>query len=165
MFVEMKVHSVAVDPFSNVPIVMLKDLEEKRTLPIWIGVMEANSITAILDDKSSSRPMTHDLLKEIIVRSNVEVLKIEVTDFKRNVYYATIHISSASGTFKIDSRPSDAIAIALRTRSPILVDEKVIEKSQVLKINSIDEENDFDSDELLEMLDELSIEDLGKYKM
>ncbi len=165
MLVEMKVHSVAVDPFTNVPIVMLKDLEEKRTLPIWIGAMEANSITAILDGKSSSRPMTHDLLKDIIVKSNVEVLKIEVTDLKSNVYYATIHLSTASGTFKIDSRPSDAIALALRTGSPILVHEKVIEKSQVLKISSVQEESDFDSDELLEMLDELSIDDLGKYKM
>lgn len=165
MLVEMKVHSVTVDPFTSVPIVMLKDMEEKRTLPIWIGVMEANSISAILDDKSSARPMTHDLLKEIIVRSNLEVAKIEITDLKSNVYYASIHLSSAKTTFKVDSRPSDAIALALRAGSPILVDEKVIEKSRVLKIKSVDEENDFDSDELLEMLDELSIEDLGKYKM
>ncbi len=165
MLVEMKVHSVAVDPFTNVPIVMLKDLEEKKTLPIWIGVMEANSITAILQDKTSSRPMTHDILKEIIVRANVEVLKIEVTDLKSNVYYASIHISTAGGVFKIDSRPSDAIALALRTGSVILVDEKVIEKSQIVKIKTGDEESDIDSDELLEMLDELSIEELGKYKM
>ncbi len=165
MLIEMKVHSVAVDPFTKAPIVMLKDLDEKRTLPIWIGVMEANSITATLEDKSPARPMTHDLLKEIIVRSNVEVLKIEVTDLKSNVYYASIHLSCADTTFKIDSRPSDAIALALRTGSPIMVDEKVIEKSQVVKIKSLDEESDFDSDELLEMLDELSIEDLGKYKM
>ena len=165
MLLEMKVHSVAVDPFSNVPIVMLKDLDENRTLPIWIGILEANSITAHLESKISSRPMTHDVLNEIIVKSDLEVLRIEVTDLKSNVYYASIIVSSGDKTFKVDSRPSDAIAIALRTGAPILVEEKVIERSQILKIDSVNDESDLDSDELLEMLDELDIEDLGKYKM
>ena len=165
MLLEMKVHSIAVDPFSNVPIIMLKDLDEKRTLPIWIGPLEADSITAHLEAKITSRPMTHDILKQILVKSKVEVLRIEVTDLKSNVYYASIHLSCGDGLFKVDSRPSDAIALALRTGSPIMVDEKVIEKSKVLKINTVNDESDLNPDELLEMLDELDIEDLGKYKM
>lgn len=165
MLLEMKVHCVAVDPFSNVPIVMLKDLDENRTLPIWIGTLEANSITAHLESKISSRPMTHDILARIIDKASFKVLRVEVTDLKNNVYYASIHLSSGDDIFKIDSRPSDAIALALRTGSPIMVEEKVIEKSMEIKIKSIHDESDLDPDELMEMLDELSIEDLGKYKM
>lgn len=165
MFLEMKVHSVAVDPFSNVPIVMLKDLDENRTLPIWIGTSEANSITAHLETRVSSRPMTHDLIAHILKSSNVKVLRVELTDFKSNVYYASIHLSSNDNVFKVDSRPSDAIAIALRTNAPIMVEEKVIEKSRVITVDRVTDESDLDSEELLEMLDELSIEDLGKYKM
>jgi bifunctional DNase/RNase len=165
MFLEMKVHSVAVDPYSSVPIVMLKDLDEKKTLPIWIGALEANSITAGLDSKITSRPMTHDILKQVLVKSNIEVSRVEVTDIKNNVYYASIYFSSGEVSFKIDSRPSDAIAIALRAGAPIMVDEKVIENSQELHIKCVDVDSELDADELIEMLEELDIEDLGKYKM
>jgi bifunctional DNase/RNase len=165
MYIEMKVHSVAVDPFSNVPIIMLKDLGEHKTLPIWIGTLEANSITAHIESKITSRPMTHDIMAQILEKSNVKVLKIEISDLKSNVYYASIHIASGENVFKVDSRPSDAIALAIRTGAPIMVEEKVIEKSMEIKIESVTDESDLNPDELLEMLDELSIEDLGKYKM
>lgn len=164
MFLEMKVHCITVDPFTNVPIVVLKDLEEKKTLPIWIGVLEASAIATQLENLSFSRPMTHDLLRQIIKRANIDVTKIEVTDLKSNVFYASIHLCSGKDAFVIDARPSDAIALALRTSSPIMVEEAVIEKSLSLK-ETLKEGSETDPDKLLDMLDELSIEDLGKYKM
>lgn len=165
MFLQMKVHTITVDPFTNVPIVLLKDLEEKKTLPIWIGVLEASAIATQLENLSFSRPMTHDLLHRILERAELDVTKIEVTDLKNNVFYASIHISSGENAFLIDARPSDAIALALRTGSPIMVEESVIEKSLSLKTATLKEGDNLDPDKLLEMLDELKIEDLGKYKM
>ncbi|MBE9532429.1 MAG: bifunctional nuclease family protein [Proteobacteria bacterium] len=164
MLIEMKVHSVEIDPFSRVPIIMLKDLDKERTLPVWIGAQEASSINAHLESKSSSRPMTHDIIKVMLEKLKAEVLRVELTDLKNNIYYASIHLSCGGETFKIDSRPSDAIAVALRADAKIMVEEKVIEKSMDIKVESFDE-SDLDSDELLEMLDELNVEDLGKYKM
>ncbi|MEE9542322.1 MAG: bifunctional nuclease family protein [Thermodesulfobacteriota bacterium] len=165
MFLQMKVHTITVDPFTNVPIVLLKDLEEKKTLPIWIGVLEASAIATQLENLSFSRPMTHDLLHRILERAELDVTKIEITDLKSNVFYASIHISSGENSFLIDARPSDAIALALRTGSPIMVEESVIDKSLSLKTETQKEGEDMDPDKLLEMLDELKIEDLGKYKM
>ncbi len=165
MFLEMKVHCITVDPFTNVPIVVLKDLEEESTLPIWIGVLEASAIATQLESLSFSRPMTHDLLLRIIKRADIEVTKVEVSDLKNNVFYASIYLSSGDDAFVIDARPSDAIALALRTGSPIMVEEGVIEKSLNLKSETVHEGDEMDPDKLLEMLDELRIEDLGKYKM
>lgn len=162
MLLEMKVYGLTIDPFTNVPIVILKDTDEKNVLPVWIGVLEASSIASELEKVQFSRPMTHDLVKEILKNINATITKIEVVDLKENVYYATIHMSTASGSFVLDSRPSDAIALALRMGSPIFVDTKVLDKSKSIDLRS---EGKKDGKDLAETLEDFSPGDFGKYKM
>src|SRR3990172_8255934 len=114
MFLEMRVFGITIAPFTNAPIVILKDLEKKNALPVWIGVLEASAIAAELEKIQFSRPMTHDLMREMLKSMNVSIARIEVNDIKDNVYYATIHMASSGNTFVVDARPSDAIALALR---------------------------------------------------
>lgn len=162
----MKVFGLAIDPFTNAPIVILKDLDEKQALPIWIGLLEASAIAMELEKIEFPRPMTHDLIKEMLKQMEVSVQKIEVGDLKDNVYYATIHIKTkASESFKIDARPSDAIALALRTRSPIFVHPRVLEKSKSIDLQTEAGKGGLDSKKWAEMLEKLSPEAFGKYKM
>lgn len=166
MLLEMKVFGITLDPFTNAPIVILKDLDEKNALPVWIGVLEASAIATELDNVKFSRPMTHDLLKDILKETDTEVIKIEVNDLKDNVYYATIHLESINGTMVLDARPSDAIAIALRMKSPIYVDTKVINKSRDIDTAGMEsEKSQKGSKDLINMLEELNPEDISKYKM
>jgi bifunctional DNase/RNase len=166
MLLEMKVFGLAIDPLTNAPIVILKDNEEKYALPIWIGLLEASAIAMELEKIQFPRPMTHDLMKEMLNRMEVNVQKIEVGDLKDNVYYATIHIETKdSNCFKIDARPSDAIALALRTRSPIFVHTKVLEKSKKIDLRSEAGQGSLDSKKWSELLEKLSPEAFGKYKM
>ena len=125
-FTEMKVAGIALDPANNAPIVILKDLEGKHILPIWIGIMEASSIAAALEGIRYSRPMTHDLFKSMLDSLGATVERIEVVDIKDNVFYALITVEYKGSKVKIDARPSDAIAIALRTHSGIFVAGHVI---------------------------------------
>jgi len=162
MLLKMKVTGLTIDPFSNAPIVILKDHEDKNALPIWIGLLEASAIASELEKLQFSRPMTHDLIKDILQRMNITVTKIEVTDLKDNVYYASIHMERGGDTYKIDARPSDAIALALRVSSPIYVDTKVIDKSKDIDLR---DEKGKDKKKWLEMLEELSPDAFGKYKM
>lgn len=162
----MKVFGLAIDPFTNAPIVILKDLDEKQALPIWIGLLEASAIAMELEKVEFPRPMTHDLIKEMLRQMEVSVQKIEVRDLKDNVYYATIHIETkTSECFKIDARPSDAIALALRTHSPIFVHPKVLEKSKSIDLKVEAGKGGLDSKKWAEMLEKLSPEAFGKYKM
>ena len=164
MFMEMKVAGIVLDPYTNVPIVVLKDLEDKTTVPIWIGLVEASAIAMELEKIKIHRPLTHDLLKNVITELNVEVVKIEVTDLKDNTYYALIYLKTGDNVVAVDSRPSDAIALALRTQSPIFVSDKVIEKSQ--KVDTKDASFTQDNkDKWTEILESLNPEDFGKYKM
>ena len=166
MLIEMKVSALAVDPYTNTTIVILKDLVDENALPIWIGFMEASAIAIELEKIKLSRPMTHDLLKEILKTLDVVVKKIEVNDLKDNVYYATIHLLWNEKLHLVDSRPSDAIAMALRTNSPIFVDEKVIEKSRNIDLRKIKEcQKDGKSGDWKDILENLSPEEFGKYKM
>jgi len=164
MFVEMKVAGIVLDPVTNVPIVVLRDLEEKTTVPIWIGLVEASAIAMELEKIKIQRPLTHDLIKNLLSELRVEVVRIEVTDLKDNTYFALIHLNAGDRALAVDSRPSDAIALALRTGSPILVESKVIEKSQQLdsKDEAFTQEN---RDKWTEILENLNPEDFGKYKM
>jgi uncharacterized protein len=164
MFVEMKVAGIVLDPFTNVPIVVLKDLGEKITVPIWIGLVEASAIAMELEKIKIQRPLTHDLLKNVIAELGVHVIKIEVTDLKDNTFFALIHLDQGGKAIAVDSRPSDAIALALRTHSPIFVEEKVIEKSKQMdnKEGPFTQEN---RDKWAEILENLNPEDFGKYKM
>lgn len=165
MFLKMKVFGLTIDPFTNAPIIILKDMEEKHALPVWIGVLEASAIAAEIENIQFSRPMTHDLVKEMLNTLDIAITKVEVNDLRDNVYYARIHLTSNENDYSIDARPSDAIALALRMSSPIFVDMKVIDKSKDMKMEGVLEKAGRGSKELLDMLDELSPDEFGKYKM
>lgn len=159
MFHEMKVSGIAIDPFTNTPIIILKDLNGDKMLPIWIGFMEASSIAMELEKTPRLRPLTHDLLKNILDDLKYSVSRVELTDLKDNTYYAAIHLKKMDDIHILDSRPSDAIAIAIRTSSQIFVHDSVIESSK--QIQAIDE----DKEKLAEMLDKIPPGDFSKYKM
>jgi hypothetical protein len=166
MFVEMKVSGLTIDPLTNTPIVILKDLDGKRAVPIWIGLFEASAIATELEKISFSRPMTHDLLREMVKILNGKVIKIEIIDLKNNTFFALIHLMKDGNVVTIDSRPSDAIALALRVNAPIYIAEQVIEKSRSIDFVKKGEELDkLKKEELKDFLENLSDEDFGKYKM
>jgi bifunctional DNase/RNase len=158
MFLQMKVSGIALDPFTNTPIVILKDETNERTLPIWIGFMEASSIAMELEKTPRTRPITHDLVKNLIEKLGFLVSKIEVTDLLNDTFYARMHLKKDSEEYILDARPSDAIAIALRTDSPIFVNEEVINKSKSIEI-------DDDKEKLEKLLEQMPESNFGKYKM
>jgi hypothetical protein len=165
VLIEMKVAGLALDPMTNAPIVILKDTEEKKVLPIWIGLLEASAIAMELEKIPFTRPMTHDLISVLLKELEASIARIEISDLKENIFYATIHLSTDGKTRKIDSRPSDAIAIALRTKATIFVDSEVIEKSKKVDIKGDLASGEGDKKKWAEMLEELSPEAFGKYKM
>lgn len=158
MFLQMKVSGIALDPFTNTPIVILKDDTNDKTLPIWIGFMEASSIAMELEKTPRVRPITHDLVKNLIEKLGFLVSKIEVTDLRNDTFYASMHLKNDTDEYILDARPSDAIAIALRTDSPIFVNEEVLEKSKNIEI-------DEDKEKLDKLLEDMNDSDFGKYKM
>jgi uncharacterized protein len=165
MLKEMKVAGITVDPFTNTPIVILKDLEEQEVLPIWIGLLEASSIATALENVQTPRPMTHDLLKNVLDSLGAKVVKIEVNDLKDNTYFAMIHLDVKGERLVIDARPSDAIALALRVNASIFVDENVIKKSAKVELSKKEDKVVVDTGEWEEILENLSSDDFGKYKM
>lgn len=152
-FREMIVGGLTVDPYTNTPIVLLKDPEGEDVVPIWIGFFEASAIATQLEKVKLARPMTHDLMRNILDALGAKVLRIEVTDLRDNTYFALIHIEFDGEHYEIDSRPSDAIALALRVGAPIFVNEEVIEKSRQSESQPPEERT---LDELLEQVDEES---------
>ncbi|MCX5843537.1 MAG: bifunctional nuclease family protein [Deltaproteobacteria bacterium] len=166
MLIKMKVAGLTIDPLTNTPIVILKDFDEKKAIPIWIGLFEASAIATELEKINFSRPMTHDLMYEILKTVKIEIIKIEIHDLRNNTFFANIHLLKDEETIVIDSRPSDAIALALRANATIFVDEKVIEKSRNVDFGKkITELDNLKDDKLKEFLENLSPEDFGKYKM
>ena len=166
MFIKMKVAGLTIDPLTNTPIVILKDLDEKKAIPIWIGLFEASAIATELEKITFSRPMTHDLIYELLKTLGVEVVKVEIHDLRNNTFFANIHLLKDNETLVVDSRPSDAIALALRANAQIFVDEKVIEKSRNVDFGKkITELDNLKDEKLKEFLENLSPEDFGKYKM
>ena len=161
MQIEMKIRGLMMDPVTNVPIVILKGAEGSALLPIWVGVYEANAIALEIEKISSPRPMTHDLLRNILNGLSCSVMKVVVNQLKDDTFYAVIWLEREGRLISIDSRPSDALALALRTDSPIFVEEEVIKTS---KAASADKEKSGD-EELKRWLENLNDEDLGKYKM
>jgi len=159
--VPMSIKGLMLDPVSNSPIVVLKDEEEKFFLPIWVGIFEANAIALQIENVATPRPMTHDLLRNVIHDLHAAVQKIVVCDLQENTFYALIYLAIGGGTVSIDARPSDAIALALRTRAPIFVEDTVIDHAKTVDFSS---EKD-DADRLHKWLESLDPEDLGKYKM
>ena len=166
MLIPMKVTGISIDPFTNMPIVILKDLEEKNAVPIWIGLVEASAIASELEGIHSPRPMTHDLLRNILGQLKITISRIAVMDLRDNTYFATIYLQNDGQEIEIDSRPSDAIALALRTGSAILVDDKVISKSRQIELApNQDEDEGKKRQKWLNLLENLTPEDFGKYKM
>ena len=155
------VQGLTIDSASNSPILILKEMEGERTLPIWIGLLEATAIASELESVSFSRPMTHDLMRNLLEALGRSVSRVEVVDLRDNTFYALIHLLGPEGEISIDSRPSDAIALALRTEAPIYVAEKVLERSG-LTVKSTDEDAEEKWKEILESMDP---DDFGKYKM
>jgi bifunctional DNase/RNase len=167
MLKAMTISSVNMDQVTNSPIIILKEIEGDQTLPIWIGLLEATAIASEIEGVKFSRPMTHDLLKNIMDQADIKIKKIEICDLRNNTYYALIHITNRGKTITIDSRPSDAIAIALRTQAPIFVSEDVLRKSRQIDAARGAEADD-QSDQgkkWQDILEKLNPEDFGKYKM
>ncbi|MCH7922434.1 MAG: bifunctional nuclease family protein [Nitrospinae bacterium] len=160
---EMKVKGLALDPSTNMPIVILKDLEEEQALPIWVGIFEANAIALEMESVPTPRPMTHDLIKNILEETEATVLRIVVNDLKDNTFYAEIILSLNGTEVAIDSRPSDAIALALRVDAPIYVAKKVLDEAR--SIDLTDPELADDKEQWKEWLQDLRPEDFGKYEM
>ena len=159
------IHGLAMDPKNNTPILLLKEEGVERALPVWIGVYEANAIATSLAGMESPRPMTHDLLLATINRAGYDVSKVVITELKDTTFYAAIFLASDKGEVQLDSRPSDAVALAVRSDAPIFVMEDVLDQSAV-DMSTIEEEAaSSQKDEWLEMLENMDPEDYSKYKM
>jgi hypothetical protein len=165
MFLEMKVRGLALDPLSNMPIIILKDEEDKRSLPIWVGIFEANAIALELEKIATPRPMTHDLIKNILETVEARVVKIVVTDLKENTFFAVLHLQLGETEYTVDSRPSDAIALALRVSAPIYVDEDVVRKAKTLDVAPKETEpvKADDPERIREWLGNIKPEDFEKF--
>src|SRR4051794_36533212 len=161
MQIEMTIKGLMVDPVTNTPIVILRDKDGQKVLPIWVGIFEANAIALQIENIATPRPMTHDLLRNVIHDLRASVQKIVVCDLQENTFYALIYLTSNGETVAIDARPSDAIALALRTRAPIFVEERVIDHAKTVDFAS----DKTDADRLHKWLESLDPEELGKYKM
>jgi len=157
----MGVKALIVDPIANMPVVILRDEAEKNLLPIWVGLFEANAIALQMEGVTTPRPMTHDLLKNVIEKIEGDVVCVVINALEENTFYAQIHLRVADRELLVDSRPSDAIALALRTNAPVFVEEEVLEKSR-----RTDETPDGrNSARLRKWLEDVDPDSLGKYKM
>ncbi|MEM7581993.1 MAG: bifunctional nuclease family protein [Acidobacteriota bacterium] len=157
----MEVKGLMMDPKSNVPIVILRSEEQSKMLPIWIGIFEANAIAVNLEGIQPPRPMTHDLFLNLIEAVKYEVNQILIHDLVDNTFFAQIFLKADGEDLVVDSRPSDAIALALRAKAPILVSQAVLQKAKIDEIT----ERSLDKDKLKKWLEEIDPEDLGKYTM
>ena len=158
---EMVIKGLMVDPVTNMPIVILRDKDGERVLPIWVGVFEANAIALQIENVATPRPMTHDLLRNVIRDLNGAVEKIVVSDLKETTFYALIYLRVGSEVVAIDARPSDALALALRTQAPIFVEDHVIDSAKTADLSP----EPGNADRLQKWLESLDPEELGKYKM
>jgi bifunctional DNase/RNase len=162
MEVEMKIRGLMMDPMTNMPIVILKDVNGNSILPIWVGVYEANAIALEIEKVSTPRPMTHDLIKTMLLGLETGMQKVVVSELKEDTFYAVIWLERDGETITVDSRPSDALALALRLNCPIFVDDSVLKSSKMANAVSDKLPN---NEELRRWLEGLNDEDLGRYKM
>jgi uncharacterized protein len=167
--IQMSVGGLTLDPVTKTPIVILKDTDNKLNLPIWIGLLEATAMATEIEGIKMARPMTHDLLKNILGEVGCAVESVEITELKENTYYALVHINVSGRELVVDSRPSDAIALALRTKSPIYVAKAVLEASSVLqqseeaKEAAVENVSNVSKEKWAEILEKMAPEDF-KYK-
>ena len=160
MLIEMAIKGLMIDPVTNVPIVLLRDADNQRVLPIWVGPVEANAIALQIENVAPPRPLTHDLLRNVLTELGVTVHRVVITDLKENTFYAYLDLRRGDERILVDARPSDAIALAIRTRSPVFVESTVLERAK-----STDAAPDqADRDRLQKWLESLDPDDLG-YKM
>ncbi len=165
MLLKASIEGMTMDAATNTPIILLKTEGHKETIPIWIGLLEATSIAAAMKNIRFDRPMTHDLFHNFAQKIAMQIEKVVVTDIIKNTYYARIYFSSDSQTFDMDARPSDAIALALRFKTPIFIEEIVIEKSVNLQPRGEVDDSSEEGQKWADYLNNLSAEDFGKYKM
>ena len=158
---QVEIKGLMLDPTSNVPIVILRDVQSQLFLPIWIGVFEANAIALRIEGVEPPRPMTHDLLRSVLEQLGAEVEKIVISDLKESTFFAVIHVRQGEDSVSIDARPSDAIALALRANAPIFVLRSVLDKAQAVDLAS----EISDEEKLKKWLEEISPEELGKWTM
>ena len=158
--VAMSIKGLMLDPVSNSPIVVLKDDAEKFFLPIWVGIFEANAIALQLENVSTPRPMTHDLLRNMIAELDARVTRVVINDLRDSTFFAQIRVMTGERTLELDARPSDAIALALRADAPIYVAQSVLEQAQTISPDSEDQD-----EKVKKWFEQLDTEDLGKYKM
>ena len=158
---EMIIKGLMVDPVTNMPIVILRDKDGERVLPIWVGIFEANAIALQIENIATPRPMTHDLLRNVIRDLNGAVEKIVVSDLKETTFYALIYLRVGKDVVAVDARPSDALALALRTQAPIFVEDHVIDSAKTVDLSP----EPANADRLQKWLESLDPEELGKYKM
>jgi uncharacterized protein len=161
MEVEMKIRGLMMDPVTNMPIVVLKDTSGDSVLPIWVGIYEANAIALEIEKVTTPRPMTHDLIKTLLLGLDTSMKKVVVNELKDDTFYAVIWLEQGGKSISIDSRPSDALALALRHDCPIYVEERVLQSSKAS--NTVSEK--VNNEELRKWLENLNDEDLGRYKM
>ncbi len=168
--IQMSVGGLTLDPVTKTPIVILKDTDNKLNLPIWIGLLEATAMATEIEGIKMARPMTHDLLKNILSEVGCSVESVQITELKENTYYALVNLKLAGKEVVIDSRPSDAIALALRTKSPIYVAKEVLEASSVLQQNeegkeaAVENVSNVSKEKWAEILEKMTPDDF-KYKM
>ncbi|MFH1017322.1 MAG: bifunctional nuclease family protein [Pseudomonadota bacterium] len=166
MLIEVKVAGLALDPNSNMPMVLLADPEKKKTLPIWIGIFEASAIATQLEGIRLARPMTHDLVRNVIETVGAKVLRVEIHDLKENTFYASLVVQGREGNeLRVDARPSDAIAVALRFGAPILVESRLLDEAPKAPQAKDLKAGTKTVEEWAELLKNLSDEAFGKYKM
>jgi uncharacterized protein len=161
MQIEMTIKGLMIDPATNSPIVVLRDLEGQRVLPIWVGVFEANAIAVQIENVTLPRPMTHDLLRNVIADLHGEIERVVVSDLRDNTFFAIIQLQVRGERVAIDARPSDAIALALRAKAPIFVEEHVIDHAR----QSEPATQNGEAERLQKWLENLDPEEMGKYKM
>jgi len=159
--VEMKIRGLMMDPVTNMPIVVLKDVTSDQVLPIWVGIYEANAIALEMEKVTTPRPMTHDLLKNLLIGLDANVRKVVVNELKDDTFFAIIWLEREGQIVSIDSRPSDALALALRVDCPIFVEDEVLKTSR--QASNVSDR--ISQDELRRWLENLGDEDLGRYKM
>jgi bifunctional DNase/RNase len=163
--VEVNIHGLTMDPKNNSPVILLKEAGSQRALPIWIGTVEANAIATSMAGLEPPRPMTHDLLHNAILAAGYHIVHVVITELKDNTFFAAIHMDSGEMQLELDSRPSDGIALAVRSHCPIFVSEEIFDRSGIDLTALEDVDGVSENDEWLEMLKNMDPEDYSKYKM
>lgn len=158
---QMIVKGLTLDPLTKMPIIILKDLEDRKALPIWVGIFEANAIALEMEKVKTPRPMTHDLIRNILDGLKASISRVVINDLKDNTFYAVIYLNINNAVVEIDSRPSDAIAVALRAKAPIFVTQKVIEEAKSIDLKEESAMPD-EPEKVKEWLENLKPEDFGK---